>query len=418
MGDGDRRDLGLFEGFGIEMEYMIVDAQSLSILPVTDQVLKHIAGQFVNEVEVGELAWSNELVLHVIELKTNGPAAALTPLPALFQRDVGRINDILAPLGGRLMPTAMHPWMDPASDTHLWPHEYSPIYESFDRIFGCQGHGWSNLQSVHINLPFAGDDEFARLHAAIRLLLPIMPALAASSPIIEGRLSGLLDTRLDAYRNNARRIPSVSGRVIPEPVFSRKDYENHILERIYGDLAAHDPAGILRYEWVNARGAIARFERNAIEIRVLDIQECPRADLAIASAIVETIRAMVDEVWRDLASQQDWQIEPLESMFRAAVTDGGRALIEDTAYLAMFGFPGRGACRAADLWQHLIESVAAWRPAAIAPFRDVLDTITGYGTLARRIAVAVGAAPSRRAIEAVYRQLCDCLAAGSVFRPD
>jgi hypothetical protein len=32
---------------------------------------------------------------------------------------------------------------------------------------------------------------------------------------------------------------------------------------------------VLRHEWVNARGAIARFDRSAIEIRVLDVAECP-----------------------------------------------------------------------------------------------------------------------------------------------
>ena len=112
----------------------------------------------------------------------------------------------------------------------IWPHDYSIVYEAFNRIFDCRGHGWANLQAVHLNLPFADDAEFARLHAAIRVLLPILPALAASSPIFEGRLSGVLDTRLDVYRNNCRKIPLATGRVIPEPVFSAADYHGRILE--------------------------------------------------------------------------------------------------------------------------------------------------------------------------------------------
>ena len=108
------------------------------------------------------------------------------------------------------MPTAMHPWMDPHAEARLWPHEYNAVYAAFNRIFDCRGHGWSNLQSTHINLPFRGDEEFGRLHAAIRLVLPIIPGVAASSPAADGRLSGLLDSRLDAYRSNARRIPSIS----------------------------------------------------------------------------------------------------------------------------------------------------------------------------------------------------------------
>ncbi len=64
----------LFDRYGVELEYMIVDAESLSVRPIADEVLRRVAGEYVNEVERGPLAWSNELVLHVIELKTNGPA--------------------------------------------------------------------------------------------------------------------------------------------------------------------------------------------------------------------------------------------------------------------------------------------------------------------------------------------------------
>ncbi len=278
----------LFQRFGVELEYMVVHAESLAVLPVTDRVLWAVAGQYLSEIELGTISWSNELALHVIELKTTEPAASLDGLAAEFQEHVGRINRILEPLGGRLMPTAMHPWMDPHREMRLWPHESSPIYEAFHRVFDCRGHGWANLQSVHLNLPFADDDEFARLHAAIRLLLPIMPALAASSPVMDGQTTGRLDNRLEVYRHNARRVPRVSGAVIPEPVFSQQAYQDQILQPLYRDIAPLDPDGTLQFEWLNARGAIARFDRNTIEIRVLDVQECPRADLAVCALLTAT----------------------------------------------------------------------------------------------------------------------------------
>ena len=79
-----------------------------------------VTGEY-DDYEGEKIAWSNELVLHVIELKTNGPAPSLDPLPELFQSDVRRINSILRSRDARLMPTAMHPWMDPATETRLWP---------------------------------------------------------------------------------------------------------------------------------------------------------------------------------------------------------------------------------------------------------------------------------------------------------
>jgi glutamate---cysteine ligase / carboxylate-amine ligase len=404
----------LFEVCGIEIEYMIVDRDTLSVLPVTDRVLKSVAGDFVNEVETGSLAWSNELALHVIELKTNGPAPSLAGLDTAFHGDVSRINGLLEEWNGRLMPTAMHPWMDPQVETRLWPHDYNPIYEAFNRIFDCRGHGWSNLQSTHINLPFANDAEFAQLHAALRFVLPLLPALAASSPVIDGKPGGSLDNRLAVYRTNARRIPSVSGNVIPEPIYSRRDYERHLLQRIYDDLAPHDPEGVLRHEWVNARGAIARFDRNAIEIRVLDTQECPAADLALAALIIETVRALGEEAWCGLTHLKDWDTRGLEAIFLTAVRDADHALISDRRYLAAFGFPERGPARARDLWQHLIEILPS-AGGADPGRRRVFDLYLRRGALARRISAALGPAPSRDALMHVYGRLCDCLAGGTLF---
>jgi gamma-glutamyl:cysteine ligase YbdK (ATP-grasp superfamily) len=403
----------LFERFGVELEYMIVERESLAVLPVADQVLYAVAGTYESDVDLEELSWSNELVLHVIELKTNGPARSLDGLADYFQRDVNRINELARPLGGRLMPSGMHPWMDPRTETRLWPHDFSPIYRTLDRIFDCQGHGWSNLQCAHLNLPFADDDEFGRLHAAIRLLLPVLPALAASSPVVDGYPTGLADTRLEVYRSNARRIPSVSGQVIPEPVFSQRQYEEQILGRIYDDLAPHDPEGILRFEWVNARGAIARFERNTIEIRVLDIQECPQADLAILRLVVTVLRGLVEERWGTFREQREWPIAPLEHIFLTAIRDADRAIITDPNYLAAFGLQGLKQCTAAELWTHLFETL--FPPANRSPALAPVDVILREGCLSRRIARRLEGEFSRQRLSGVYGELCACLAEGRMF---
>ncbi|MEJ2491706.1 MAG: glutamate-cysteine ligase family protein, partial [Desulfuromonadales bacterium] len=300
------RPLGLFDGFGIELEYMIVDRDTLAVLPIADRLLQSPTGEIVNEVEHGALCWSNELVLHVIELKTRGPAASLAGLAEEFTRQIGTINQLLVPFNGMLMPGAMHPWMEPDRDTCLWPHGDRSIYAAYDRIFGCRGHGWSNLQSAHLNLPFANDAEFGRLHAAVRLLLPLLPAIAAASPVVNGRLTGLLDNRIEAYRLNQARIPSITGQVIPEAVFSRAAYQETILARLYQDIAPHDSDRILQEEWLNSRGAIARFDRNAIEIRLLDVQESPYADLAIIQLVVAVLRELVTEAQASYAEQKKW----------------------------------------------------------------------------------------------------------------
>ncbi|HKI85515.1 MAG TPA: glutamate--cysteine ligase, partial [Thermoanaerobaculia bacterium] len=89
--------LALFQAVGVELEYMIVDREDLSVLPCSDRLLQSVAGSYESEIELGELAWSNEVVLHVVELKTNGPRASLAGLSSLLAHDVERINRLLWP---------------------------------------------------------------------------------------------------------------------------------------------------------------------------------------------------------------------------------------------------------------------------------------------------------------------------------
>lgn len=408
--------LRLFQAVGVELEYMIVDAQSLDVRPIADELLRDAAGgsEYVGEVQAGEVSWSNELVAHVVELKTTDPATSLTPLAGAFQSQVRRINELLAPHGARLMPGGMHPWMDPFTETRLWPHDCNEIYEAFNKIFDCRGHGWSNLQSVHLNLPFGDDEEFGRLHAAIRLVLPILPALAASSPFVDGRRSDTLDTRLEVYRTNSRRIPAITGQVVPEAVFSEAAYRQTILEMLYAAIAPHDPEGVLQEEWLNARGAIARFMRNTIEIRVLDIQECPAADLAICGLTAGTLRALVEERFCSLAEQQRWPAERLAEILLAAIRAGEQAVVNDREFLRLFGMAATSATLA-ELWRHIDES-AANRPGRTVATDRALHVILAEGPLARRIVRSTGPSPTRDAIKNVYARLCECLERGEAFQ--
>ncbi len=413
----DRPLFGLFEALGVELEYMIVSADTLDVQPITDRVMLEVAGEYLSEIERGTISWSNELALHVIELKTTEPAASPAGLAAAFQQNVAEINAILAPLGARLMPTAMHPWMNPEREMKLWPHDYSPVYETFHRIFDCRGHGWANLQSAHLNLPFATDEEFGALHAAIRLILPLIPALAASSPLVDGAATGLVDSRLDVYRHNARRVPIVSGQVVPEPAFTAAAYQSEILERIYADLAPHDPEGVLRFEWANSRGAIARFDRNAIEIRVVDVQECPAADLAIVQAEIAVLRGLVEGRFAPTTQQQAMSTAELHRVLLATIRAGEEATIDDPAYLAIWGLNPSEPALASQLWRYLLAKVAPWLEDADEPTRAALNLILDQGPLARRILQAAGESPSKADLARIYGRLCDCLATGVMFTP-
>ncbi len=406
--------LQLFQGYGIELEYMIVDAITLDICPIADKILTAAAGELTSDFENGLIAWSNELVLHVLEIKTNGPAASLAPLTAEFQKNVVQINQIAAQFGAKLMPSAMHPWMDPVRELQLWPHDYNPVYEAYHRIFDCRGHGWSNVQSTHINLPFANDDEFGKLHAAIRLLLPFLPALAASSPVAESHLTGFLDYRMEVYRHNSRKIPSITGRVIPEPIYTQAEYQTEIFERNYRDIAPYDTTGTLQQPFLNSRGAIARFERGAIEIRVLDVQENPGVDLAICEFISLVLQLLIQEEFSSLDELKSLPVDPLADLLVEIIRKGERTLVDAPDVLAAFGL-SNSPLTVKELWQMILERVESvfdethFSPAARAIIRKLL----AQGPLARRIVNRLEGDSGR--LPEIYDELCDCLHTGQMF---
>jgi gamma-glutamyl:cysteine ligase YbdK (ATP-grasp superfamily) len=241
-------------------------------------------------------------------------------------------------------------------------------------------------------------------------VLPILPALTASSPYLEGRRAKHLDERLAVYRTNAARIPEVSGQVIPEPAFDEASYREIVLAPIYRAIAPFDPEGILQHEWLNARGAIVRFDRNAIEIRVMDCQEHPGVDLAICGGVTEVVRALVEEKWASLRQQQDLPVAPLSAIFNRAVEHAEEAIIEDASYLAALGWR-RGPVRARDLWARLFEVSGALD----GPWTEPLSAILEQGTLATRLVRALGREPSRAALVETCSKLSDCLENGRML---
>jgi hypothetical protein len=122
-----------------------------------------------------------------------------------------------------------------------------------------------------------------------------LPAISASSPIYEGKFGENVDNRLHFYMLNQKEVPSITGDVIPEYISSLKQYEKEIIERYSLDLAHTGVDECLLYkDWVNSRGAILRFDRKAIEIRVMDEQECVKSDVALSCFIRALLRGFME----------------------------------------------------------------------------------------------------------------------------
>ncbi len=407
-------DLHLFDAYGVELEYMVVDRETLDVRPIVDFLFRDINGNQTSEVDNGPIAWSNELTAHVVEVKTNGPTPDLFQASQDFHSNIEIINTILGRHNAMLLPSAAHPWMDPIQEMVLWPHDAHEIYNLYNTIFDCRGHGWANLQSTHLNLPFSGDGEFARLHTAIRMLLPLMPALTASSPVLEGRPTGWIDSRLKVYLHNQDRLPILTGRLIPEAVFNEAEYEKQIFAPMMAAISPFDPEGLINKYFLNSRGAIARFDRGAIEIRILDIQECPLADCSIAQLIVETLKGLVAAVpWSDYALQGRVDTEMLRELFLRVIQTGEKTMVSEPQYLRLFGLSGK-ALPVAKIWQYLFTKC---EERLDTKCRATLDQILREGCLSSRIMRGLQGDYRQENIRELYKRLAESLRQNSLYLP-
>ncbi|MCC5013574.1 MULTISPECIES: glutamate-cysteine ligase family protein [unclassified Legionella] len=407
-------DYSLSSVLGIEIEYMLVDRNSLNVQPKSDVILSALAGKQVNETVLpnGDIAASNELVMHVLELKNNGPKPPHAPLVEQFQQAIQSLQPLLDQHNLQLMPSGAHPWMNPLTETERWPHGNNAIYRQYDSIFNCQGHGWANLQSMHVNLPFANDGEFCQLHNTIRLLLPLLPALAASTPFLDGKATGLKNSRLYFYGKNQQRIPSISGDIIPEFIRSEEEYRETILAPMYDDIRPYDPEGILQYEWLNSRAAIPKFDYKAIEIRILDSQECVQADIAIALAIHAILNYWQQNSPYYLDTPCD--SKRLKTVYEQTIKEGLSVTVDDAELYRQWQLPQKRTLSCRDIWSQLLERVSSDLD---NPCQRALEYILSQGNLSERLLRACGNDYTKPTLARLYRQLTHCLYTNQMFNP-
>jgi len=280
---------------GPEHEFSIVN-EELKALPIADKIIKDFCGRIVNFVKQSNFTFGKELQLHVIEVKPNAPFKSPEVFDETMHEAVLSLLDFLeSRYKAFLLGTGMHPLLR-LEETEVWSHRHRQVYEEYSKVFNLKKHGWLNIQSFQLNLPYSKEEDGILLHNLLANICAYLPAISASSPIYEGKIGNKIDNRLHFYMLNQEEVPSITGDVIPEYASSFKQYRKDIIERYSMDLAeAGIKKHLLHQDWVNSRGVIFRFDRKAVEIRVMDEQECVRSDVALSCFIRAVLRGFMCE---------------------------------------------------------------------------------------------------------------------------
>jgi len=231
-----------------------------------------------------------------MEVKPNAPFKSPENFEETMHDAVLTITDFLErKYNAHLLGTGMHPLLR-LEETGVWSHRHRQIYQAYSKVFNLNQHGWLNIQSFQLNIPYSSEERALLMHNTLAEICAYLPAVSASSPIYESKLGQRVDNRLHFYMMNQKEIPSVTGDVIPGYVFSFKQYRKEIIERYSLDLAKAGAQECLLYkDWVNSRGLIFRFDRKAIEIRIMDEQECVKSDVALSCFVRAVLKGLVKE---------------------------------------------------------------------------------------------------------------------------
>lgn len=388
---------------GPEHEFSIVD-EKLTPLPIVDRVIKEVHGRIVNCVRLGKIAFGKELQAHVAEFKANKPFDSPEVFEEAMQEAVETILELLKKhYHARLLGLGMHPSLRP-SEARVWPHRDRQIYEAMSKIFNINQHGWLNIQSFQLNLPYKNEREAVKLHNLLANVLPYLPAVAASSPIYESKIGDFVDNRLHFYFANQLEVPSITGDIVPEYIGSFEEYEKTTVRQYSEDLAKlNAPRCLLNKQWLNSRGAVIRFDRKAIEIRVLDEQECVKSDVALSCFIRALLRGIIaDDEYPYLAH------ETLVKDLNQVVRHGLNAHVQHPK-----GETARQVCR--HLWEMASENATSEEKRYLPLIKQRIDRGNLSDKILEEVAKKVQKTDLTEAIFNVYSALADCLEKNTMY---
>ena len=401
-----------FEVAGMELEYPTVD-RDLNVVSLVEPAFRVLAGRGTSDVDLGAVGFSNEIADHVFEIKTQAPMRSLADAEAALVEGIQRFSAVLhAEFGARLLPTGMHPWFDPRRG-RLWTRSGLRVYTTYARLFDVRTHGWMNVHAAHLNLPFGREVDAMAMHTAAALLIPYLPALAASSPMYDGELQPAVDGRLAWILEHQARIPESCGEIVPEYVEGFGDYRRRILAPMYRALDRLPDTGAIRHEFFNTRGAILRFARRAMEVRVLDTQECVRMDVAVAVFVRSALRHLSRCVAKARVELPEHAV--LVEDFRACIRDGSAARVRAPHLEVERDADGTAEARA--VLRHLLAGAQRAARRDEADLLELAGRMIEAGTLSERIRAELAPVADAddetftEAARRIYIELIDCLEA-------
>lgn len=390
---------------GVSIEYMIADRTTLEPKPLIRELLDSLGGEDQKAPAGKSLKWKAGYQAHIFRICSAFPQINLNTLEHAIADEQKIVNRILAEYGAILLPGGMHPFINPFAIS-VSPSS-DPLATLYDRLFDTRGHSWVNLSRTYVEFPYRNEEMLQRLQAALRIILPIIPALSAASPIVEGKFSGRIDNGLRYARGRYNKFPAIAGQIIPEPFYTERKYQEMVLDKIKAQLAPVDPEGLIHPAMINYRGVVPDFQGKRLILQIMEPQECVAADMAIVKLVHEAVRFMLEEQTTTFEEQTAARMEILTGILDDVTENGRHAEVYSSEYLGFFGLDE--VCTVGNIWKHLFHKLATDPLRPLAMYEKELSVILEQGPLSERILTVVGEKPGTEELMFMWRRLGDCM---------
>jgi carboxylate-amine ligase len=249
---------------GLEEEFAVLDAETLDLVPRFEE-LRDLA--LADDTLTASIA--GELISSEIEIRSGRGDDLFDALAS--QRDARRrLFGLAESRGVALGATGAHPWADYREQRNIDTEHYRRVVEGLRYVARR-----NNTFSLHVHVGVHDIERAVRVCDRMRPVLPLLLAISASSPFLEGRDTGLASVRSQIFTKSFPRCG------IPEPFGSWAAF------RQYVDFLIRTNS-IMEYTqvWWSIR---PHFSFGTVEVRICDAQPTAVESEALAGLITAAV---------------------------------------------------------------------------------------------------------------------------------
>jgi carboxylate-amine ligase len=277
---------------GVEEEFAILDPRTLDLVPRFEQLRAAAQGDAVLSEGI-----TGELISSEIEI-ISGAGHDLHDALARQRERRRCLFALAAAQGVALGASGTHPWADYREQPIIDTEHYRRVEEGLKYV------AWrNNTFSLHVHVGVRGIDRAVRVCDRLRGVLPLLLAISANSPWLDGRDTGLQSARTQSFTKSFPRCG------VPDAFGGWAAYREYI------ELLVRTRSIVeFTQVWWSVR---PHFRFGTVEVRICDAQSTAGESEALAALMVACIAQAARDVDEGLSHEDPAPRMIEENMWRA-----------------------------------------------------------------------------------------------------